>query len=144
MSYEWSNLCARKITLCAVTFIVFLITNYIKTVAPNPIDITSSANPNELKKLKIHVCSDKLVDRMSFICGDKGFFSPMELFNDQEDDIYARGPGIVNECCANPCTWEDLEAYCNSVSTFFSGENNSDYGSDSKYFVNVSFISFLF
>ncbi|XP_059566550.1 insulin-like [Myotis daubentonii] len=77
-----------------------------------------------------HLCGEDLVDTLSMVCGDRGFYNPTErreLPNTQGGAVGtgAGGPqalaleeilqkrGIVEECCFGICSLYQLERYCN-------------------------------
>nr|AKN46137.1 insulin-like protein isoform 2 ILP2 [Desmognathus ocoee] len=77
-----------------------------------------------------HLCGDQLVDALRVVCGERGFHSPtsrrdveqpladlsslnelpIQLQQDYQKVKQARG--IVDECCENICSLEQLENYC--------------------------------
>uniref|UniRef100_Q7LZM9 Insulin n=1 Tax=Amphiuma tridactylum TaxID=8313 RepID=Q7LZM9_9SALA len=48
-----------------------------------------------------YLCGSHLVEALFLVCGDRGFFySP-------------KARGIVEQCCHNTCSLNQLENYCN-------------------------------
>lgn len=58
-------------------------------------------------------CAKRLAEILQRACAGRGYAGPMD-----DPDPYRTGTtpkpskGIVEECCKNPCSLSDLEAYC--------------------------------
>ncbi|KAJ8675971.1 hypothetical protein QAD02_011757 [Eretmocerus hayati] len=56
------------------------------------------------------LCSSNLSDTLELVCKPLGGFNSQ--FAESGDADGAASGGIVNECCYNPCSIKQMEAYC--------------------------------
>ncbi|XP_058788705.1 insulin-like growth factor I [Phymastichus coffea] len=62
----------------------------------------------------VRLCSKNLSDALYLICKERGFNEPFG--NSGEVERHASGPGLVEECCYNACSLEQMEQYCKPAS----------------------------
>ncbi|XP_061469070.1 insulin [Rhineura floridana] len=86
----------------------------------------SYANPNQ------HLCGSHLVEALYLVCGERGFYytpktrrsieqplangplqNEVEALPFQPQDFQRAKRGIVEQCCENTCSLNELENYCN-------------------------------
>ena len=75
-------------------------------------DVADAASIHHLhrhRRRAIRLCSSNLSDAMFLLCKNRGFNDP---FGSGESGGRSKGPGLVEECCYNACTIEQMEAYC--------------------------------
>ncbi|XP_003425680.1 insulin-like growth factor I [Nasonia vitripennis] len=58
----------------------------------------------------VRLCSRSLSDALYLLCKDRGYNEP---FTSSETEVrHTTGPGLVEECCYNSCSIEQMEQYC--------------------------------
>ena len=59
----------------------------------------------------VRLCSRSLSDALYLLCKDRGYNEPFS--NSGETEVrHTTGPGLVEECCYNACSLEQMEQYC--------------------------------
>lgn len=68
------------------------------------------------------LCSKSLSDALYLVCNGRGYNEPF-TYNEGMQSLRASTIGLVDECCYQSCSMEQLEQYCKPAS---SGENLND------------------
>jgi hypothetical protein len=59
----------------------------------------------------VRLCSRSLSDALYLLCKDRGYNEPFSSSGETEVR-HTTGPGLVEECCYNACSIEQMEQYC--------------------------------
>ncbi|XP_059207253.1 insulin-2-like [Centropristis striata] len=61
------------------------------------------------------LCGSHLVDALYLVCGERGFvYHPKRDVDSATGEDRVNGPpGLVRQCCHQPCSIFDLQNYCN-------------------------------
>lgn len=61
----------------------------------------------------VRLCSKNLSDALYLICKDRGGYNePFSNSGEADAGRHTTGPGLVEECCYNACSLEQMEQYC--------------------------------
>ncbi|XP_024945767.1 insulin-like growth factor I isoform X2 [Cephus cinctus] len=100
----------RPFTMDARVRLYFLVLTFVLVVENLFVNV-QCAPYRKLQKTQ-RLCSKSLSQALHMACLGRGYNEP------SGEDSYqgSSGPGLVEECCYNPCSLEQLEAYCKPAS----------------------------
>lgn len=77
---------------------------------------TMDCAPHRRSHLRtLRLCSKRLSDALYLVCSDRGYNEPFP-YNGDDRPRGPSGPGLVEECCHDSCSYEQLEQYCKPMS----------------------------
>lgn len=87
--------------LLLTTIVILIMINYVQSS-----HITKLPNHRRVYRRAVRLCSRQLAEGLNLICKDRGFNGPDDALNGPD------GPGLVEECCKNICSIQQMEQYC--------------------------------
>ncbi|KAL7303194.1 hypothetical protein TKK_0004397 [Trichogramma kaykai] len=98
---------------------------------PAPSGVEAFSLHRRLPRRSVRLCSRSLSDALYLLCKDRGYNEPFSS-SDEEEIRHATGPGLVEECCYNACSIQQMEQYCKPRKDKKDGEQQQAGGAQSK------------